>query len=648
MSASNPAVVSLAILKVNHDRLHRDYLQNFVPLVLESLAQTRPPVVSSPDLQADLRTRFGLQLPQYVLDALVQRLEQAGALRYEDGAFRPTPDLMADPNFAANRSALLAQHDSVVAQLKRFVHREFGVNWTEDDAEASLLAYLDANHFEILSGAYQSNLFERIPTANANGPLFVGSFILDAYEHHRRLFDFVENVTVGLMLARAVFLETSPTDSAALPFASTSFYLDSMLLLMVLDCLGPSYREPCEELLNLLRSGGAQLRCFEHTIDEIKGILQSAAISLQQDAVGNNDSGRLAISEYYRKTGRTSSDVLLLSNRIRDKLDYLTVTVVPSPTYDENTHANVIDESLLEAKIKAHLRYNNPLARDRDVRSISSVMLLRDGHVCRSIEDCVAIFVTTNTKLSRICYDFFHESHAVSEMSPCISDSLLTMMAWLKTPNASPSLPRKRLIADCYAATQPGEELRHAYIEEIQKLSADGNLSQDDYLLLRFEATSDLMAVTFGEPAKFGRGTVPEVLEHAKRRMRSDLLERLGEETAAGDALRAREEHRNERLAAKANLYAHRTVWLVLALLTVGLVAASLSVHFGWLSDMPVAARWAVTVPTAAVAVLGVLSAMYGWTVAGFGRDRAESMLAVRFERRLRSLAEDDASADGP
>jgi len=37
---------------------------------------------------------------------------------------------------------------------------------------------------------------------------------------------------------------------------------------------------------------------------------------------------------------------------------------------------------------------------------------------------------------------------------------------------APPDLPRKRIIADCYAATQPSETLWHRFVHELEVLES--------------------------------------------------------------------------------------------------------------------------------------------------------------------------------
>jgi hypothetical protein len=74
---SNPTILSLAILKVNWDEPEsKDYLENFVPLVGECIRLSVDDVISIAELQQDLKTRFGLNIPQNALRSILNRLKK--------------------------------------------------------------------------------------------------------------------------------------------------------------------------------------------------------------------------------------------------------------------------------------------------------------------------------------------------------------------------------------------------------------------------------------------------------------------------------------------------------------------------------------------------------------------------------------------
>jgi hypothetical protein len=141
---------------------------------------------------------------------------------------------------------------------------------------------------------------------------------------------------------------------------------------------------------------------------------------------------------------------------------------------------------------------------------------------------------------------------------------------WLKRPTVAPDLPRKRIIADCYAATRPTERLWRLYLQEIDKLRQRDEVTSDEYYMLRnsMAAESALMEATIGQEEGFTQGTVPEILE----RVRSDIeaskqaevdAERASREATESDlgAMRQRNVRKRVRIKSRAQRYASRTVW---------------------------------------------------------------------------------------
>jgi hypothetical protein len=108
--------------------------------------------------------------------------------------------------------------------------------------------------------------------------------------------------------------------------------------------------------------------------------------------------------------------------------------------------------------------------------------------------------------------------------TPASTDYVLTNLLWLKRPTAAPDLPRKRIIADCYAATRPTERLWRLYIQEIDKLRQRDGVTPDEYYMLRDSMTAEsaLMEATMGQEEGFTQGTVPEILERVRSDNRSE------------------------------------------------------------------------------------------------------------------------------
>ncbi|MBN1574442.1 MAG: hypothetical protein JW984_14690 [Deltaproteobacteria bacterium] len=116
----------------------------------------------------------------------------------------------------------------------------------------------------------------------------------------------------------------------------------------------------------------------------------------------------------------------------------------------------------------------------------------------------------------------------------CITDTTITALVWLKSPQQTPELPLNIIISDCYAAFNPSNRMWEKFLTEIEKQEKRGDFSEDDYMLLRYskEARNILMDKTLGDEEVFSEGTPKEVLEKAKENIlriekeRSDNLEK--------------------------------------------------------------------------------------------------------------------------
>lgn len=441
------------------------------------------------------------------------------------------------------------------------------------------------------------------------------------------------------MLANAIFL-TDPSQVDR-KFRKTELYFDTPFLLFALGHAGEARRDPCLELLHLLYEIGADLRCFSHTLDEAKGVLDACAHRIHQgqlqDAYGPS-------IEYFLSTGRTASDIELYAVHLERDLDILRIQVLDKPSYIPQY---VIDEQKLTQALAENIYYHNPQALQRDVDSVSAVMRLRRGQEFSRIEECQALFVTTNNALVKVSRDFFYEESTFGTIPPCIPDYVLTNLLWLKNPLGAPDLPRKRIIADYYAATQPQERLWKCYLEEIDRLEQTERVTADDYYLLRYslEAKSALMELTLGEEEAFTQGTVVEMLALVRSRIQqekdAEIKELEKQRNAAQQAIEAANTKERERvfhIRARAQRYARLAAQTLRVILLLVLVIGTVST-FPWglpsITQTPL--RYLLSFIQVGLLILSVANLMWGTKLATYTR-KIEVKLAEWLERKLLEL----------
>ncbi len=512
---STSTLTSLAILKVNWDHLGTDYVENFVPFVVESARESHEEVISLPDMQKTLAESFGLTLPQNAIRMIISRATKRGYFRRESGVIYKNKEKCDELDFRIARDAVDATYDRVVSAVQAYAESFHKKSWSPEEADRALTDFLADSSLSLLFDAAEG----RRDTPESEGAQFiVASFVQHAETSDQSLMDDLVMLARGNLLVNAMYLPEQGKISKR--FKRTNVYFDTSFIMYATGFAGPDRAAPCLELLDLLREYGAELRCLAATRNELQGVLDACAARLRE---GRTRDAYGPTIEYFVETGKSSSDLELMSARLPGKLRAMGIKVVDPPSYDDSDFQ--IDEKGFDEVLEQNINYGNPNARIHDVDCISAMARLRRGRESRDAEECVALFVTTNTALARSAREFFQADAAPGSIALAVTDYALANLLWLKNPTAAPELPRKILLADSYAAMQPPPMLWKKYLTEIARLEDGGGVSADEYMLLRhsLSAKAALMDLTDGRQDAFTEGTVKDILDVAKENVRADL-----------------------------------------------------------------------------------------------------------------------------
>lgn len=508
-------LMSLAILKVNWAG-ERDYVENFIPFIAQALYLSKQSEISLPEIQSILEKEFGLTIPQGPLKTILKRANRKGYLSVSKGIYTRNDAALEGMDFVTMQQAVERQHNTLIDKLISYCNANHGETWTPDEAEVAMQEYLDCEGFRVISLGRQAV----IPTdshSNAKKDFIIASFINYLHERDAAGFEYLVTVVKGGMLADAVYF---PEIGSIKPsFRNLDVYFDTNFLLRAMGFAPKAKQDSCLELLDLLYELSANLKCFTHTFEEIRGVLFAAASCLRNN--GKGVTGTFETYEHFVAQGCNAGDVDLIVAKLPKLLSSLRVKIVETPSHSESL---TIDETAFERLLLTKYNFVKDESRYKDVRSITAVYRLRNGQKSYDIDSCKAIFVTTNTDLAKATIEFFNVANN-GEISLCLPDYVFATHAWLKKPTSAPDLPRKQLIADCYAALNPTNELWMRFLREIERLQQSKIVTAEDYALLRYSsvARTALMNATCGDPEVFVEGTIQEVLDKAKATIRADL-----------------------------------------------------------------------------------------------------------------------------
>lgn len=517
---------SLAILKVNADK-GKDYIQNFVPFVVEAARLNGSEVIATEDVRAKVESEFGLRIPLNPLKTILGRAAADGKIGRQAGVFCLLPDT-DDYDIIVRREDFLRQYAGLVTKLIKFVSDRYDTSWTVEAADAALLAYLDRNSMPVLAATVSGSPVVSAPATSQDAYFLVNAFIQHLSQVDYEGFNLLETVVKGRMLADVLLYEN--LGGVSKPFENVAIYFDTPFVIRALGCSGTNVQAPCLELTQMLSRYNARLYIFEHTLAETEGILERNLRLLRE---GGLDllSCRGESLEYFVREDYRPSDIedILLSLRVT--LNRMNIHIKRAPPVTEQMELGV-DEMKLRRILQEEVGYWDPVGKqiDRDVDSVTAVHRLRQGNIEHQLETCGSLFVTSNTSLARASHMFFGDEYGRSKAPHCMLDFVLATLVWLKDPlSVSSDLPRKRIIADCYSAMNPSDKLWRMYVEEAERLKKRAAVTDSEWHVL-LASRRQLMDITHGNESAFADGTAAEVLKRARQELRREEQERLQEE----------------------------------------------------------------------------------------------------------------------
>ena len=529
-------IASLAILMVNWDKdRNKDYLYPFSEMLAEVISQHDESVLAINELQVEFQRIFGLKLPTGIVKSLLRRLEKRKLIRRENRYYTPNREKLRNRNFSDTQAKVLEEYDSLIDNMVEYFESEFSRSVTQQDAEDLLEGFL-AEHQVALLNAMLSKTQPIILLQSSRDPThkyMVGSFITHISQNQGKEFKYLETVLKGMMLVNVLYL---PDNKSIKKRWTTSFYFDTPFLIEALGYQGKTKQELRGELLSALKSTGAKMRCFTHNVEEVRSIL-FVCLNIIESGNINQAYGRLAFSvDFMMEEGYTPSDILLELQTVENNLNTLGIEIRDKPEY---VREYVIDEDRLETLLSD--RYSSNANADRskqirqirnDIDSVASIHRLRKGKSFNKIEDCKAIFVTHNAALLRSSHDYFDEP--ANTVTHCLADFTVANLLWLTRPDSLPDMPRKQIIADAYAATQPDPYLWKMYVKKIEQLQARREIKPDDYYVFRHtqEARNSLMEITQGSHETLTEGTVQEILRDVKIKFQQETLDEASRKQA--------------------------------------------------------------------------------------------------------------------
>lgn len=511
---STSTLTSLAMLKVNIDH-GQDYLDYLRPFIIQVLLDEKPIFITDDVVKAGILKQFGLEIPLKTVQVVLKRLVKSRLLKKKHQRYH-IADSLSDPGITSRKVIAERHINSVMSGLIKFSKTTIKHLSHANEASIALSAFLAEFDISCLRAYLRGTSIPDTTDDHRLDIALIRNYVMHLQQTDPSRFESFMIMVQGHMLANALLCPD--INAVSNNYNSTTFYLDTPLLVQRLGAEGSVRKVAIKELISLLKKLGGRVATFSHSRQELESVLIGAADFIDRP------NGRGAIVVAARRHGTTKSDLLLLVEQIDSKLGEAGIEIQRTPKHIEQFQ---IDETIFEQTLGDEVLYKNPRAKEYDINSVRSIYVLRGKKPSLSLEKCRAILVTSNSAFSRAAWNYGKEYEFSYEVSSVITDFVLANISWLKAPMGEPSLPKTEVLAFSYAALQPTQGLLDKFLLEIDKLEVKGDISERDHQLLRSSShvNKELMDSTLGDETALTKETITDILHRVSTEIKKEESE---------------------------------------------------------------------------------------------------------------------------
>ena len=576
-------LLSSAYLKALHDEEKKILLDLYLPLLIEFFRKRNIGIIKEDkidELSLQLEEEFGLKISTHALTSLLNRAKKKGILQRQENMYK-VKDL---DKFKFKLDFKEAENTVIklIDILENNIKKQFpGKEISRETIENTLWDYL---------GQFDYQLIMESPTMESkklrkNENLFIlGNVICRLYQENQEFVELFQNVIVGHFLSRLIFYDPNFLQAK---YENLNIYLDTRIILRLVGGEGETLKKIYEKFIFDLINQNVKLFIFQHTYDEVTGILEGCYNWIDNE--GYDPSKASLALRYFKEKGYRQSDIELLKNNLPNELEKLNIKIVDSPDIilkyqiDENKLKNVIIE------VYSANPYFEPVEKEytieKDIKSISSIYQLRKGSKPINLKQTKHLFITSNIGLAYAALKFHKEEFKEAGFSipACVTDIFLGTMSWINNPDKIKIYSPLWIIPLSISIIRPSKDFLEKWHNEIKKLLNQGQIDETTFILLRDSSLSRelLEEKTMGDPDQITPKTPIEILEEIKREAYKKYEEekKAHEETKLHkEILEKKEQERERKRQERAKKWANYTYWVIVFLIAIVSYVCSTSI----------------------------------------------------------------------
>lgn len=436
-------LVTLSFLKAwaNNDSMEMGRLGFFYPLVLSAIEAQGAKGFKALAIQKTIQLRSGILLPLPVVMELIKLAWREGLL----GHSKETKTYFLSNKVEFPQIASTSEQDKIAEDIDNLVSSQIefasskNLTLEKDEAISGLVDFLT-----VYAGLKVEKPRDDSPWNESLAACFIQS-IKDPDQQ-----EVIDNLTKGAVLYGAAFVKDFRNEKE-LTFSNTTVYLDTPVVLALLNYCEDSEGQFASEAVDLIRGAGAKISVYESTVDEVKNILTNSYNSFQNPKYWLD----YEINRMISQQGITKGDLWERIMTLEADIESLGVNIVRNP---DAPHDYPIDINKLVAAISDKDGSSDSTRVKYDEKSIASIAIERRGNDERSLFNCVSVMVTTAYSSVRSIAKWWRNDEDNIGVPPLMGLREVANSCWLIHPNEDISI-RSSVLAACSSLMKPSDKV---------------------------------------------------------------------------------------------------------------------------------------------------------------------------------------------
>ncbi|MGP1541264.1 hypothetical protein [Peptostreptococcus stomatis] len=524
------ALTSTAMLAAIWEREKKDTLELILPFIIYSMGKVIS-VGNHVDITCIakyLSKKFGFyDIPNSVLHKAFKRLSKRNFIERRNREYFLKMDLSEKCSIIDSQlHSAQEKTNYVIKELMEYLNQHkdklFERDFNERDVEDHFVKFLETKGYFIY---HKIEKLQEISSSENTIHYHIAQFIMKEYHNKTEVFSNIESIVKGLLLSRVIYGYVDVKHDEK--FKDVCVYVDTTLLLCIFAFKNDEQNIAAKQLMEILSINNISVNCFKHNYDEVYKIIEAYKYNILKSS---NRYGQTI--EYFDKLGYSVSDVERVLSKLEEYFRDNSIEIVDTPSLssddsgiiNENDFKSSIGEEELKEHLSKEVSYKNETAKMNDVKSVAAIQTLRRGNIFKKIEECKALFVTTNYNLVYAVRKYMDNTSGSVPL--LISDLDLTSLLWLKNPKRFSGFPALKIIESARISLEPTEQIRAEFIKKIEQFKNEPTVTEEraaNYRQLIYTEKEKLMELIDATPENIPNLQIQDLEDLSREHYNSQL-----------------------------------------------------------------------------------------------------------------------------